>query len=130
MRLLEKLSAPFGCLVVVCYWGFGLLHLWTIILSYKTYGFIGAIIASVAVMVAELFWAYRFWLIEGFYNWYTLVVAAIIVIFSAASLVMWITENAYLFKARKPGDPETPEEALENLRALTKQLAKQKEPTE
>jgi hypothetical protein len=126
MRFLEKLAMPLGCLTVICYWAFGLLHLWTIILSYKAHGFVGAVVAFVGVAFAELFWAYRFWMTEGFFNWYTLTVAALVAIFSASLVVTWIVENAYLFEASKPGDPETIEESLESLRAL----AKKKGPTE
>jgi hypothetical protein len=82
--------AKLGCL------GFVLLHIWTIVLAYKASSGATTVLSAVLIGIAELYWAAIRWQQVGLFNSYTCAVAAVIAIFSTASLLARSAEKRML----------------------------------
>jgi len=102
MPHLNFLVAAQNRLVKLCCIGFILLHIWTIILAYRTSGAVSGTLSAVLIGVADLYWAGMCWKHHGFLNVYTLTVTIIITTLATASLLAKISERKMLASIKKP----------------------------
>jgi hypothetical protein len=90
------LIAVVNRLVKIGFFSFILLHIWTVMLAYRTSGAVGGTLSAVLIGVAELYWAGRCWKHHGFLNVYALTVTIIIATLATASLLARIAEKKRL----------------------------------
>jgi hypothetical protein len=102
MPHLNFLVAAVNRLVKLCCFGFILLHIWTMILAYRTSGAVGGTLSAVLIGVADLYWAGMCWKHHGFLNVYTLTVTIIITTLVTASLLAKISKRKMLASIREP----------------------------
>ena len=102
MPHLNFLVAAINRLVKLCCFGFIILHIWTIILAYRTSGAVGGALSAVLIGVADLYWAGTCWKHHGFLNVYTLTVTIIIATLATASLLAKISERKMLASIKAP----------------------------
>ena len=101
MPHLNFLVAAVNRLVKLCCFGFILLHIWTMILAYRTSGAVGGALSAVLIGVADLYWAGMCWKHHGFLNVYTLTVT-IITTLATAGLLAKISERKMLASIKAP----------------------------
>ena len=101
MPHLNYLVAAENRLVKLCCFGFILLHIWTMILAYRTSGAVGGALSAVLIGVADLYWAGMCWKHHGFLNVYTLIVT-IITTLATAGLLAKISERKMLASIKEP----------------------------
>ena len=102
MPHLNFLVAAVNRLVKLGFFGFILLHIWTIILAYRTSGAVGGILSAVLIGVADLYWAGMCWRHHGFLNVSTLTVTIIIATLATASLLAQISKRKMLASTKEP----------------------------
>ena len=102
MPHLNFFVAAVNRLVKLGFFGFILLHIWTIILAYRTSGAVGGTLSAVLIGVADLYWAGMCWRHHGFLNVYTLTVTIIIATLATASLLVQISERKMLASTKEP----------------------------
>ena len=102
MSHLNFLVAAVNRLVKLGWLGFILLHIWTIILAYRTSGAVVGTLSAVLIGVADLYWAGMCWKHHGFLNVYTLTVTIIIAALATASLLAQISDRKMLASIKEP----------------------------
>lgn len=91
---LGKIGGTFVVIMIIIYFA---IHIWTIWMSYSTYGIIGAGITLVTPILSQIFWFVQFWrLTDTFFNPYCICVVTY--------LAIWGIYMYWDFKSRKATD--------------------------